>query len=77
MSASILKPKLISVGLSVCRVNSGAIVVSAHEGEQRILLEISEAECDAFIRQLEELLRESNPGPNQLSNESTSSIVQT
>ena len=48
MSVSILKPKTVSAGLTVCCVNSGAIVVSAHEGEQCILIEMSD--CDNLCR---------------------------
>ena len=46
---SILKPEVISKGLSVCRVNSGAIVISAHRDEQCIILELSEQEFTDFL----------------------------
>ena len=47
---SILKPEVVSTGLSLCRVNSGQIVISAHCGEQRILVELSEEEFAGFLR---------------------------
>jgi hypothetical protein len=62
MSASIVKTKLVSVGLLVCRGRSGEIIFSAHQREQRILLGTSDAECASFIEQLEVLLR-GNPNP--------------
>jgi len=52
MAISILKPKIISAGVSVCRTNTGQIVLSAHESTQRILLEVSEEECLKFAREL-------------------------
>jgi hypothetical protein len=57
-TVSILKPKSVSAGLSVCRVNSGEIVVSAHEGAQRILLEISLDECVDFAGRLTAFCKE-------------------
>jgi len=62
MRASIAKAKLISVGLSVCRVNAGEIVFSAHQGEQRILFEVSDAECTNFVEKLNALLSENKEG---------------
>ena len=52
---SILKPEVVSKGLSVCRVESAQIVISAHRGEQRILFEISEEEFAEFVRSCEAL----------------------
>jgi hypothetical protein len=49
---SVLKPELVSKGLSVCRVKSGAIVISAHRDEQRILFELSEREFADFSAKL-------------------------
>ena len=50
-NVSILKPEVISRGLSVCRVNSGEIVFSAHRGEQRIMFEVSEKEFFEFVKE--------------------------
>lgn len=64
---SILKPKIVSAGLSVCRVKSGEIVMSAHEGNQHIILEMSIKEFEDFTGQLAELckqLRENRDADN-------------
>jgi hypothetical protein len=52
MAISIVKPKIVSSGLSVCRTNDGHIVVSVHEDKQHILLELSEQECFSSARDL-------------------------
>jgi len=52
MTVSILKPKLISSGLSVCRTNDGQIVISAHEDKRHILLEVSDRQCILFAKRL-------------------------
>jgi hypothetical protein len=57
MTVSILKPKIISRGLSVCRTNDGQVVISAHEDKQRILLEVSERECISFAEKLLDLFK--------------------
>jgi hypothetical protein len=49
---SLLKPKVVSAGISVCRVNTGQIVISAHEDKQHILLEVSEEQCVNFAKEL-------------------------
>jgi hypothetical protein len=65
MNASIVKTTAISVGLSVSRVKSGEIVFSAHRGEQRILFEVAEAECIAFVEQIRVLLKETHRGQSK------------
>jgi hypothetical protein len=67
MNASIVKTTAISVGLSVSRVKSGEIVFSAHQGEQRILFEATNAECAAFVEQIQLLLRETHRGKSKCS----------
>jgi hypothetical protein len=58
---SVLKPELVSRGLSVCRVKSGEIVVSAHQGEQHILLTLSQEEFDDFSERLSKLCVQRKP----------------
>ena len=53
---SLLNPRLVSAGISVCRVNTGQIVIGVHEGKQHILLEVSDEECAKFARELAEFL---------------------
>lgn len=64
---SILKPEMISRGLSVCRVNSGEIVVSAHRGEQRIMFEMSEKEFSKFARDCGVLCEQFRDSPHVIS----------
>ena len=52
MTVSVVKPKLVSAGVSVCRTNDGQIVLSAHQDKQHILLELSEEECLRFAKDL-------------------------
>ena len=52
---SVLKPELVSKGLSVCRVESGEIVISAHRGEQHIILELSSQEFVEFSEKIQKL----------------------
>jgi len=52
MIASIVHPKIVSTGVSVCRTNDGHIVLSAHDGETRIMLDISGEECMRFADEL-------------------------
>jgi hypothetical protein len=47
---SILKPEVVSRGLSICRLETGQIVISVHRGEQRIMFEMSEKEFSEFAR---------------------------
>jgi hypothetical protein len=54
---SILKPEVVSKGLSVCRLTSGAIVIAAHRGEQRIIFELSEQEFSEFIEKSTDFMR--------------------
>ena len=49
---SLLNPKIVSAGLSACRVNTGQIVLSAHENKQHILLEVSDEQCLKFAEEL-------------------------
>ena len=53
---SLLKPKFVSAGMSVCRVKTGQIVFSVHQDGKRILLEVSEEECAAFASSLANFL---------------------
>lgn len=54
---SVLRPEVISKGLSVCRVKSGAIVISAHRDQQHILFELSEHEFADFIKKSSDFMR--------------------
>jgi len=49
---SLLEPKVVSAGISVCRLNTGQIVIGAHEDKQHILLEVSEGQCLNFAQEL-------------------------
>lgn len=49
---SLLVPKFVSAGISICRINTGQIVISAHEDRQHILLEISDEQCLNFAKEL-------------------------
>jgi hypothetical protein len=53
---SILKPEIISKGLSVCRLNSGNVAISVHYDEQRIIIELSEAEFSDFVKESTEFM---------------------
>ena len=48
--ASILNPEVISRGLTVSRVVTGKLVVSAHRGEDRIVFDVTAAELREFCR---------------------------
>jgi hypothetical protein len=61
---SILKPEVVSRGLSVCRVKSGEIVVSAHCGDQCIIFELSSQEFIDFSEKLQELCQQFRESPN-------------
>jgi len=63
-SISVLKPEIISKGLSVCRIKSGEIVISAHRDEQRILFELSESEFAAFSAKLQKLCQQFRKSPD-------------
>lgn len=52
---SVLKPEVVSKGLSVCRVKSGEIVISAHRDKQHILFELSEPEFADFSAKVQKL----------------------
>jgi hypothetical protein len=52
---SILKPEVVSRGLSVCRIKSGEIVISAHRDEQRIIFELSSQEFVDFSEKVQKL----------------------
>jgi hypothetical protein len=64
MMASIVIPKFVSSGVSVCRTNDGQVVLSAHDDNQRIVLEISDEECARFAR---DLLRLATTQRNEIS----------
>jgi hypothetical protein len=49
---SVLKPKFISAGLSICQTNDGKITIGAHEGSAHILLEVSVEECTTLSNDL-------------------------
>jgi hypothetical protein len=52
---SILRPEIVSSGLSVCRVKTGKIVIGVHKNEQHILFELSDAEFEDFLQGCKEL----------------------
>jgi hypothetical protein len=52
---SVLKPEMVSKGLSVCRIKSGEIVISAHRDEQRIIFELSAQEFVDFSKKVQKL----------------------
>jgi hypothetical protein len=60
---SVLKPELVSKGLSVCQIKSGEIVISAHRGEQHIVFELSEQEFADFSEKLHKLCEQFREGP--------------
>jgi len=49
---SLLSPKVVSAGISVCRVNTGKIVIGVHGDKQHILLEVSDEQCLSFAKEL-------------------------
>ncbi len=48
----ITKRKWVSSGISVCRLKNGQIDISMHEGEKRIVLEVTEQEARLFVEEL-------------------------
>ena len=61
---SVLKPELVSKGLSICRVKSGEIVISAHRDKQHILFELSNQEFFDFSEKINALCQQLSETPN-------------
>jgi hypothetical protein len=55
---AILKPIVVSVGLSACRTREGTIALSAHRDSDRVLMEVSEEECLQFAQGLIKLCQD-------------------
>lgn len=55
-SAGFSKLKSVSSGVTVCRLKSGTLVLSAHVDATRVLFDITEKECRRFVSELHELL---------------------
>lgn len=54
--ASITKPKTVSTGITVCRLRAGGFALSAHDGDVRVIVELTDHDLRQFASQMRVLV---------------------
>ncbi len=60
-SVSITKARIVSTGVTISRLKSGRFAISAHDGNRRVIVELSDAEAQHFARELQALVEHGDP----------------
>ena len=56
-TASITKPHMVSVGVTVSRLHSGLFALCAHDGEKRVIVTLTHHECRNLAHQMQQLTK--------------------